>query len=381
MTTAQHAAVADPVLPSVRPARTGLLRELDRPRDAFAAIGPNWYASIMGTGVVGVAAATLPVPIPGLHTFGAAAWLLASLLLVVLTAAWAVQWVRHTARATGHARDPVMAQFWGAVAMGVMTVGTGALTFGAPVIGASGAIGTAWVLWVAGTALGLVTAVWIPYMMIVHHEVGPDSTTAIRLMPVVPPMVSAAGGALLVPHTPAGAQQTMLLACYALFGISLFATLAILPQVWNTLVVRGAGPAATVPTMWIMLGPFGQSVTAANLLGDHAGVLPEPYATGATVFGLLYGVPAWGFAMMWLALAACVTLRTARRRLPFALTWWSFTFPVGTCVTGTSALAAHLPALAGIAVALYAFLVAAWAVVAARTAHGALVRGHLLVPA
>src|SRR3954452_14986598 len=145
----------------------------------------------MGTGIVGVAAATVPMQLPGLHAFGAATWLLASLLLVVLTGAWAVQWVRHTERATGHARDPVRAQFWGAVAMGVMTVGTGALKFGAPVIGEGGAIGTAWVLWAVGSALGVVTAVWIPYMMIVHHDVERDSATAIRLMPVVPPMVSA----------------------------------------------------------------------------------------------------------------------------------------------------------------------------------------------
>jgi len=27
--------------------------------------------------------------------------------------------------------------------------------------------------------------------------------------------------------------------------------------------------------------------------------------------------------------------------MPFALTWWSFTFPVGTCVTCTIALAAR----------------------------------------
>ena len=42
------------------------------------------------------------------------------------------------------------------------------------------------------------------------------------------------------------------------------------------------------------------------------------------------GVPTWGFAMMWLALAAAITVLTARRGLPFALTWWSFTLPVGT---------------------------------------------------
>ncbi|MCD2190826.1 C4-dicarboxylate ABC transporter, partial [Actinomycetospora sp. SF1] len=76
---------------------------------------------------------------------------------------------------------------------------------------------------------------------------------------------------------------------------------------------------------------------------------------------------------------AAVTIRTARRKLPFALTWWSFTFPVGTVVTGTSALAArmHLPAFAWGALALYVVLVAAWAVVAARTAHGSVIRGRL----
>ena len=366
-----------------RLARLGLLRDLDRPGRMFSQLGPNWYASIMGTGIVGVAAVTLPVHVPGLRVFATAVWLLASFLLVALTAAWAVHWARHTGTARAHARNPVMAPFWGAVAMGVMTVGAGSVKLGAPLLGATGSIGTGWVLWGLGTALGLVTTVWIPYMMIVHHEIGRESAFGGWLMPVVPPMVSAANGALLVPHAPAAIQPTMLLACYAMFGISLFATLLLLPQIWNALLVRGPGPAATVPTMWIVLGPLGQSVTAANLLGDQPGVLPEPYATGATVFGLLYGVPAWGFAMAWIALAAAVTVRTARRRLPFALTWWSFTFPLGTCVTGTSALAAHthLPALAWAATALFALLVAAWATVAIRTAHGSVVRGHLFAPA
>jgi tellurite resistance protein TehA-like permease len=76
--------------------------------------------------------------------------------------------------------------------------------------------------------------------------------------------------------------------------------------------------------------------------------------------------------MMWLVLAAALTLRTARTaggRLPFALTWWSFTFPVGTCVTGTIALAArtHDTALQDWSVALYVFLALAWLVVAVRT--------------
>ena len=67
--------------------------------------------------------------------------------------------------------------------------------------------------------------------------------------------------------------------------------------------------------------------------------LPAPYATALRVLGVLYGVPVWGFAVLWTAIAAAITLRTARRHLPFSLTWWSFTFPVGTCVTATTTLA------------------------------------------
>ena len=66
--------------------------------------------------------------------------------------------------------------------------------------------------------------------------------------------------------------------------------------------------------------------------------------------------------MMWLALAAAITVRTARRGLPFALTWWSFTFPVGTCVTGTIALAVRSGAdvLRVASVVLFALVLAAW---------------------
>jgi C4-dicarboxylate transporter/malic acid transport protein len=351
----------------------GLLKELPRPGHVFRDLGPNWYASIMGTGIVAIAGADLPLRVPGLHVFATAVWALAAAALIALTAAWAVHWVRYPARARGHATNPVMAQFWGAPPMALMTVGTGTLVLGSGLIGIGVAADADWVLWGAGTALGLVTAVWIPYLMMTKHQIGPDAAFGGWLMPVVPPMVSAANGALLIPHLPPGqAQETMLLACYAMFGISLAASLIIITQIWGRLVVHKIGPAAMVPTLWIVLGPLGQSVTAVGNLGAQAtGVLRAPYAAGAAAFGLLYGVPVWGFAMMWLALAAAITIRTFRQGLPFSLTWWSFTFPVGTCVTGTIVLAAHSNdlALRWASVGLYCLLLAAWLIVATRTAH------------
>lgn len=361
----------------------GLLRELEHPAHLFRNLGPNWYASIMGTGIVANAAATLPVQFPGLRVAATVVWALAAALLVALTSAWAVHWTCYRDRARAHADHPVMAHFWGAPAMALMTVGAGALSLGKDWIGLPAALAVDTVLWSAGTLLGLVTSVWIPYRVMTSHQVAPDAAFGGWLMPVVPPMVSAATGAMLVPHAAAGQfRLALLLACYAMFGISLFASVVVITQVWGRLVHHKIGPAAMAPTLWILLGPLGQSVTAANLLGGVASLaLPWPFATAARAFGLLYGLPTWGFAMMWLALAATITIRTARDHLPFSLTWWSFTFPVGTCVTGTTGLAVATgsAALRGAAVLLYALLVAAWITVALRTArHSA--RGTLFLP-
>jgi C4-dicarboxylate transporter/malic acid transport protein len=361
----------------------GILGELERPGQVFRDLGPNWFASVMGTGIVANAAATLPFRVPGLHIFALAVWALAASWLVALAAGWGVHWVKYTERAKAHACNPVMAQFWGAPAMALLTVGSGTLLLGRDWIGLTAAVDADWVLWGLGTALGLVTACWIPYLMMTRHVIKPDDVFGGWLMPVVPPMVSAAAGALLVPYAAAGqARLTLLLGCYAMFGISLFASVIIITLLWGRLTMQKALPAMLVPTSWIVLGPLGQSVTAAGGLGKVAPLtLHAPYAAGTGVFALLYGVPAWGFAMAWLVIAASLTVHAARKGLPFALTWWSFTFPVGTVVTGTIALAERTGSdvLRYASVALFVLLLAAWLTVAVRTVRDG-ARGRLFLP-
>ncbi len=169
---------------------------------------------------------------------------------------------------------------------------------------------------------------------------------------------------------PGQARLDLLFGCYAMFGISLMMAVIIIAILWARLALHGVGEARMVPTLWIVLGPLGQSVTAAGLLGKVAPAAVDPTTASALhAFGLIYGVSVWGFAMAWMALAVMVTARTLREHLPFAPTWWSFTFPLGTVVTGTSELAANggIDALKYLAVVLYICLLAAWAIVAGAT--------------
>ncbi|MGW6390808.1 TDT family transporter [Streptomyces sp. NPDC055103] len=342
-------------------------------------LGPNWYASVMGTAIVANAGAALPVDVPGLRTLCAAVWALSLAMLLVLVTARALHWIHHRDQARAHLLDPAMAPFYGCLSMALLAVGGGAMIVGQDWIGLPAALALDTVLFTAGTVIGLAAAVAVPYLMVVHHRI--ESASPVWLLPVVAPMVSAALGPLLVPHLPAGqAQQTLLFACYAMFGLSLLATLVMLPLVFGRLVTGGPLPLALTPTLFLVLGPLGQSTTAANKFADVApGVLPDPYAHGFAVFAVLYGVPVMGFALLWLALAGSMVLRARRRGMGFAMTFWAFTFPVGTCVTGAEGLAQHtgLAAFRWLAVALYVFLVAAWLVAGFHTVRG-LLSGALL---
>ena len=61
----------------------------------------------------------------------------------------------------------------------------------------------------------------------------------------------------------------MLYGCYAMFGLSLVAALIIITMIWSRLALYGTSGTARVPTLWIVLGPLGQGITAAGLLGDE----------------------------------------------------------------------------------------------------------------
>ncbi|MFJ6898592.1 TDT family transporter [Streptomyces hokutonensis] len=344
-------------------------------------LGPNWYASVMGTAIVATAGAGLPGHLPGLRTACTAVWALSLALLLTLLTARTLHWTHHRDQARADLQDPATAPFYGCLAMALLAVGGGALVVGQDWIGLRAAVVLDAVLFGAGTLVGLVAAVAVPYLMAVRHRVHPSEATPVWLLPVVAPMVSAALGPLLVPHLPAGqAQETLLLACFAMFGLSLLATLLMLPLVFARLVTGGPLPLALTPTLFLVLGPLGQSTTAVGKFADFApGVVPPASAQAFSLLAVLYGVPVMGFALLWFALATAHVVRARRRGMGFAMTWWAFTFPVGTCVTGAESLARHtgLAVYDGLAFVLYGVLLVGWGTAAVHTARG-LVSGELL---
>ena len=135
-----------------------------------------------------------------------------------------------------------------------------------------------------------------------------------------------------------------------------------------------------VPTLWIVLGPLGQSITAASLLGGAARLaLPPPYGTG--VPGVRRRLRRPGLGLRRAVGGAGHRAHGARRpaAAPVQPDLVVVHVPGRHAGDRHHALALHTGADAfrWAAAGLYLVLVAAWLVVSVRTVRGAW-RGGLL---
>lgn len=161
---------------------------------ALGRVGSNWYATVMGTAIVGNAGVALPGCPGWLRGACAGVWALAAVLLVVVLAARAGHWVWHGDRARRQLLDPAVVPFYGCLPMALLSVGAGALTLGPALLGEPAAVAVDVVLWSAGTAAALLVAAAVPYLMVARLKIAPQDASPVWLLPIVAPMVAAALG-------------------------------------------------------------------------------------------------------------------------------------------------------------------------------------------
>ncbi len=359
------------------------LSRLAAPRDVVRQFTPNWFAATMGTGILALALAQLPVQGRGLHAVAEGLWLFNIGLFTLFSGLYAARWVFFfdgARRILGHS---VMSMYFGCIPMGLATIINGFLSFGVARWGHV-AVEIAQTLWWLDAGLAMACGLVVPFLMFTRQGHGLEQMTAIWLLPVVACEVAAVSAGLLAPHL-AGAQDqlTMLVLGYLLWACSVPAALGILVILLLRLAVHKLPPAAMAASSWLALGPIGTGALGLLVLGGAAPAILAAnglgdYGAAARGIGLVGGLMLWGYGLWWAALAALFTARYLRQGLPFNLGWWGYTFPIGVFAVATLKLSAILPigAFAVTGEGLVAVLAMVWLLVAARTLGGAW-RGEL----
>lgn len=361
------------------------LRHLPHPREAIRQFTPNWFAATMGTGVLALALAQLPLPLAGLHAVAEGLWWLTIALFVLFSALYAARWwlfFDEARRIFGHS---TVSMFFGTIPMGLATILNGLLLFGLPRWGA-GVVPLAEAIWWLDVAMALACGVLIPFLMFTRQEHSIDQMTAVWLLPVVAAEVAAASGGLLAPHlADAHGQFVMLVTSYVLWAFSLPVAFSILTILVLRMALHKLPHESMAASSWLALGPIGTGALGMLLLGADA---PAIFAANglpgigeiAAGLGLVAGVTLWGLGLWWMLIAVLITLKYLRSGIPFNLGWWGFTFPLGVYALATLKLAEtlHLGFFSVVGCLLVAALALMWLVVATRTVQGAY-RGELFV--
>ncbi|MDF9905964.1 UNVERIFIED_ORG: C4-dicarboxylate transporter/malic acid transport protein [Pseudomonas reinekei] len=371
---------ANSIKPGIKP-----FSHLQHPREVIRQFTPNWFAATMGTGVLALALAQLPVAMPALHAFAEALWLFNIALFLLFTALYAARWLLffdEARRIFGHS---TVSMFFGTIPMGLATIINGFLVFGLPRWG-DGVIHLAEVLWWLDVAMSLACGVLIPYMMFTRQEHSIDQMTAVWLLPVVAAEVAAASGGLLAPHlADAHSQLVMLVTSYVLWAFSLPVAFSILTILLLRMALHKLPHENMAASSWLALGPIGTGALGMLVLGGDA---PLIFAANglpgvgeiAAGLGLVAGITLWGFGLWWMLMALLITVRYLRAGIPFNLGWWGFTFPLGVYSLATLKLAStlNLTFFSVFGCVLVALLAVMWLIVGKRTVLGAW-RGELFV--
>lgn len=364
------------------PSRTATRGAPRSARSALPPAGPVWFSSVMGTGILATllgreAPHTTAVLVPA-----AALTVLGVVLLVGLTAAFGLRVARDRKAFASTIRDAAVLPTWGTVSMGVLSIGSAALTV-LPQLGAHGtgtAVGdpAAWVVavdatcWVLGTGLGLVTAFGFVAVLL-RRDVG--NPVPAWGLPIVPPMVSATTGAALVPHLGSvAAQVSLIVAIVGCFVLSLAVGGVVFALAYHHHWRRSPLPIAASASAWIPLGVVGQSMAAAQVVAAQSVPLLAPDArAGAQALADAYGYLMLAVSVPVIAWAVRMTARGFLARMPFSPGWWALTFPIGTLALGTRLLgdATANPAISDVGLVAIGTLCGTWLLCATATVSAA----------
>ena len=358
---------------------------LQHPREVIRQFTPNWFAATMGTGVLALVLAQLPVHIPGIHAFAEGLWLFNIGLFILFSVLYGARWVLYFDEARRIFGHSTVSMFFGTIPMGLATIINGFLVFGVPRWG-NEMVQVAEVLWWIDVAMALGFGVIIPYLMFTRQDHTIDQMTAVWLLPVVAAEVAAASGGLLAPYlTDTVMQFHVLITSYVLWAFSVPVAFSILTILILRMALHKLPHESMAASSWLALGPIGTGALGLLLLGADA---PAIFAANGLAgigeivegLGLISGVILWGVGLWWIVMAAMITVRYFRSGIPFNLGWWGFTFPLGVYSLATLRLGSvlHLTFFNVAGCVLVLALALMWLVVGKRTLVGAY-RGELFV--
>ena len=303
------------------------------------------FATVMGMAGLQLATARMAHGAPALAPLAALLLGLTLFLYLALLALYGLKLARSPEAVRAEWRHPVRIAFFPSVTVGLLLIATALVPY-APRLAEP--------LWLAGALAHLLVMLAVVTTWIAGTQFEPPHLNPAWFIPAV--------GNVLVPI--AGVALGWVELSWFFLGVGLLFWLVLLTIVFNRLVFHHPLPARLLPTLAILVAPPAVSFLAWMRLVGEPGAFGRLLFAAAILFALVVAVQAPRLV-----------------RLPWALSFWAWSFPLAalTIATSVAGETLHQPLLVALSWALYALLLLVIGALAWRTAKGALA-GELLRP-
>jgi C4-dicarboxylate transporter/malic acid transport protein len=342
---------------------------------------PAWFAAVMGTAVLPLAISF--VGIEGLRPISLGLIVLSALLFVIFLVPWTGKLLLFPKSVQKDLNHPIASNFFPTMPISLVLFALNLMKFPDAFFATETSFAIAWWLWLVGTTgiygMGFVILVHI----FRHQEIKIAHANFGWYIPPVSKLLIPVAGYELAAHFPQHAELAMTISTVA-FGVGFFLFLFVGAAVYHRYIYHELPMSRFAATFFIGIAPTAIMAVILfklmHLLSHHALLGMEPGAfSGLFKIAILF---TWGFAAWWFLMALLVTLYYLTRiDLPYALSWWAFTFPTGAlCVaTGVTWKATGYGFVQYFYWFTFAFLVLIWLLVLIKTLRG-VISGRIFAP-
>ncbi|MHA1871101.1 MAG: tellurite-resistance/dicarboxylate transporter [Promethearchaeota archaeon] len=303
-----------------------MFKYLDDKKDIIKNFTPSWFASVMGTGILAILSYFYSQYLPLLEYVGVFLYYFNIALFCVLLIPWSMRWLLFPKEAKADLKHPITTNFYPTIAVGLLVLSADTI-----IIGKNTFIGT--ILWLIAALFTIYFSLLVPFVMFMITDVKKEHINPAWFIPPVGLIVVPIPGGFLLPLYSGLFKDLIVIINIACWGAGFFLYLSILAITMYRFFTHTPLPNVLYPTVWINLGPIGAGTTALINIVTNCEIIVEKQ----TLFSMAFFL--WGFGLWWILMAFAMMWRYVRKiKLPYAMSWWAYTFPLGAYVSATHSI-------------------------------------------
>ena len=338
-----------------------MMKEINSKYDIIRNFSPAWFSSVMGTGILALTSLSYSQYLPVLSSVASFLFYFNILLFAVFLVPWTLRWFLYRKEALADLEHPVMSNFYATIAAAMIVLASDFIVIGKELL-----IGG--LFWFIGTLSTVFFAVLTPYILFKREHVKIDHINPAWFIPPVALIVIPVAGGPIARNFSGLMGEFVTLLNYFGLGAGFFMYVSLLAISMYRFILHHPLPNTLAPTIWINLGPIGVGTIAITSLVNTSTFISvkEPF--------LVLGFLLWGFGIWWLMIAIAITMHYIKRlRLPYSMSWWAFTFPLGAYVAASHSVyeSFNIALVDYIGFALFWLLLALWSITLFHTIRGA----------